>query len=134
MNDRTFVYATHIGATPEKPWQALTDNAFIGQYWEGEWRIESDWKAGSASAGIAGVGSGPRQRAQTLHSSRRAGRNQQNVPPAAHFAEPRPARELESIWHYTDNGELAATERVDFDRAPEDRWVTAEAFLPIGMA
>jgi len=47
MNSRTFVYALHIAATPEKLWEALTSNAFWQQYWNGEWRIESDWRAGS---------------------------------------------------------------------------------------
>jgi uncharacterized protein YndB with AHSA1/START domain len=47
MSSRTFVYALHIGATPDKLWQALTGNEFWQQYWNGEWRIESDWKVGS---------------------------------------------------------------------------------------
>jgi uncharacterized protein YndB with AHSA1/START domain len=46
MNDRTFVYAIYIAATPEQLWQGLTSNEFIQQYWP-EWRIESDWQAGS---------------------------------------------------------------------------------------
>lgn len=47
MNDQTFVYAIHIATTPEKLWEALTSNEFIQQYWQGEWRIDSDWKVGS---------------------------------------------------------------------------------------
>ncbi len=46
MSDHTYVYAIHIATTPEKLWDALTGNEFIQQYWP-EWRIESDWKAGS---------------------------------------------------------------------------------------
>jgi len=46
-NDHTFVYAIHIATTPEKLWEALTSNAFWQKYWNGEWRIESDWKVGS---------------------------------------------------------------------------------------
>jgi uncharacterized protein YndB with AHSA1/START domain len=46
MNDRTYVYAIHIATTPEKLWNALTSTDFMRQYWP-EWRIESDWKAGS---------------------------------------------------------------------------------------
>ena len=47
MNDRTYVYDIHIATMPEKLWQALTDNAFIQQYWGGEWLMDSDWKTGS---------------------------------------------------------------------------------------
>jgi uncharacterized protein YndB with AHSA1/START domain len=57
MNDRTYVYAIHIATTAEKLWQALTDNTFIHQYWGGEWRMESDWKAGSALTYYAKDGS-----------------------------------------------------------------------------
>ena len=48
MSDRTFVYAIHIAATPEKVWEALTRNEFWQKYWDGEWRIESDWQVGSS--------------------------------------------------------------------------------------
>lgn len=44
---RTCVYALHIGASPEKVWEALTSNDFIQKYWQGEWRFESDWQTGS---------------------------------------------------------------------------------------
>lgn len=46
MSDRTYVYAIHIATTPEKLWTALTSNEFISQYFP-EFRLESDWKAGS---------------------------------------------------------------------------------------
>ncbi|MGV3526412.1 MAG: SRPBCC domain-containing protein [Candidatus Sericytochromatia bacterium] len=45
---KTCVYALHIASTPEQVWQALTSNAFISAFWEGEWRFESDWQTGSA--------------------------------------------------------------------------------------
>lgn len=44
---KTCVYALHIASTPEQVWQALTSNTFISQYWQGEWRFESDWQTGS---------------------------------------------------------------------------------------
>ncbi|HEY4239606.1 MAG TPA: SRPBCC family protein [Kofleriaceae bacterium] len=42
-----FVYVTFIRTTPEKLWKALTDKAFIRQYWFGM-TIESDWTQGSS--------------------------------------------------------------------------------------
>jgi uncharacterized protein YndB with AHSA1/START domain len=47
MADSRFVYVTYIRTTPEKLWQALTDPAFIRQYWCGI-RAESDWTPGSS--------------------------------------------------------------------------------------
>lgn len=41
-----FVYYIHIAATPEKVWQALTDNQLITRYFFGH-TIQSDWKLGS---------------------------------------------------------------------------------------
>jgi uncharacterized protein YndB with AHSA1/START domain len=46
MSERTYVYAIHIATTAERLWEALTSTQFIQQYWP-EWRIESDWQAGS---------------------------------------------------------------------------------------
>jgi uncharacterized protein YndB with AHSA1/START domain len=46
MAESRFVYVTYIRTTPEKLWQALTDPAFIRQYWCGI-RAESDWTPGS---------------------------------------------------------------------------------------
>ncbi|MDN5667729.1 MAG: metalloregulator ArsR/SmtB family transcription factor [Renibacterium salmoninarum] len=43
--DEDFVYTTYIKTTPEKLWQALTEPAFIKQYWGIE--LISDWKVGS---------------------------------------------------------------------------------------
>ena len=47
MARSTFVYVTYIRTTPEKLWSALTDVAFIQQYWFG-FRCESEWTVGSA--------------------------------------------------------------------------------------
>ena len=42
----SFSYLTHIAATPDSVWRALTDGALTRQYWYGR-RAESDWKVGS---------------------------------------------------------------------------------------
>jgi uncharacterized protein YndB with AHSA1/START domain len=42
----SFSYVTHIAATPDSVWRALTDGALTQQYWYGR-RAESDWKVGS---------------------------------------------------------------------------------------
>jgi uncharacterized protein YndB with AHSA1/START domain len=47
MARSTFTYVTYIRTTQEKLWTALTDPAFIKQYWFGM-VIESQWKAGSS--------------------------------------------------------------------------------------
>src|SRR5690242_3121394 len=47
MADSRFVYVTYIRTTPEKLWQALTDPAFIRQYWC-RIQAESDWTPGSS--------------------------------------------------------------------------------------
>jgi uncharacterized protein YndB with AHSA1/START domain len=46
MARSTFVYVTYIRTTPETLWSALTDAAFMKQYWFGM-RCESRWTAGS---------------------------------------------------------------------------------------
>ncbi len=46
MARSTFVYVTYIRTTPEKLWSALTDAAFMKQYWFGN-HCESEWKPGS---------------------------------------------------------------------------------------
>jgi len=46
MNDRTYVYAIHIGTTAEKLWDALTLGEFTQHYWGGR-RIESTWEVGA---------------------------------------------------------------------------------------
>ncbi len=47
MARSTFVYVTYIRTTPEQLWAALTDAAFMRQYWFGN-HCESQWIAGSA--------------------------------------------------------------------------------------
>jgi uncharacterized protein YndB with AHSA1/START domain len=46
MAKSTFVYVTYIRTTPEKLWQALTDPAFVKQYWYGV-QVQCAWKVGS---------------------------------------------------------------------------------------
>ena len=46
MAQDRFVYVTYIRTTPEKLWSALTDTAFIKQYWFGM-RAESQFTTGS---------------------------------------------------------------------------------------
>ena len=46
MARSTYVYVTYIRTTPEKLWSALTDAAFMQQYWFGT-HAESQWTAGS---------------------------------------------------------------------------------------
>ena len=42
-----FVYVTYIRTTPEKLWQALTDQEFVRQYWFGVTQ-ETPWEKGAA--------------------------------------------------------------------------------------
>lgn len=56
MNDFTYVYSIEIAATPEKVWEALTQDAFWKQYWGGEWGIESVWLAGTKVQFYSGDG------------------------------------------------------------------------------
>ena len=46
MARSTFVYVTYIRTTPQKLWSALTDPAFMKQYWFGM-HCESEFTAGS---------------------------------------------------------------------------------------
>ena len=46
MSKPKFVYVTYIRSTPEKVWQALTDQQMIRKYWFGM-MAECDWKPGS---------------------------------------------------------------------------------------
>ena len=46
MPTAEFVYVTYIRSTRERVWQALTDNAFIAQYWSNHHNV-SDWEVGS---------------------------------------------------------------------------------------
>jgi uncharacterized protein YndB with AHSA1/START domain len=55
MARSTFVYVTYIRTTPEKLWSALTDAAFMKQYWFGT-HCESQWTAGSSWTLVSGEG------------------------------------------------------------------------------
>ena len=46
MKDDPFVYVTFIKTTPEKLWEALTNNEFIKDFWFGS-TLETDWEVGS---------------------------------------------------------------------------------------
>ena len=55
MARSTFVYVTYIRTTPEKLWGALTDVAFMKQYWFGT-HCDSGWTAGSSWKHVSGDG------------------------------------------------------------------------------
>lgn len=55
MAKSQFVYVTYIRTTPERLWSALTDEAFMTQYWFGM-HCESRWTAGSPWRLVAGDG------------------------------------------------------------------------------
>ena len=55
MARSTFIYVSYIRTTPEKLWSALTDAAFMKQYWFG-CHGESAWRAGSSWKNIDGNG------------------------------------------------------------------------------
>ena len=55
MARSTFVYVTYIRTTPHKLWSALTDAAFMKQYWFGM-HCESQWTAGSPWQLVSGDG------------------------------------------------------------------------------
>ncbi len=61
MARSTFVYVTYICTTPEKLWSALTDAAFMKQYWfgnhcESQWTAGSPWKLVSDSGAVLDAG------------------------------------------------------------------------------
>ena len=61
MARSTFVYVTYIRTTPDRLWAALTDPAFIEQYWfgvrgESEWTPGSSWKSVSPQGTILDAG------------------------------------------------------------------------------
>ena len=55
MARSTFVYVTYIRTTPEKLWSALTDVAYMKQYWFGN-HCESQWTPGSSWKMVSGDG------------------------------------------------------------------------------
>ena len=55
MTKPTFVYVTYIATTLEKLWDALTNEAFVQQYWAdrpeskpADGQIQSDWQLGAS--------------------------------------------------------------------------------------
>ena len=55
MARSTYTYVTYIRTTPEQLWQALTDPAFMREYWFGS-HGESDWTPGSPWTLVAADG------------------------------------------------------------------------------
>jgi uncharacterized protein YndB with AHSA1/START domain len=60
MTDQ-FIYVTYIRTTPEKLWQALTDQTFVRQYWFGmtqdcSWEKGAPWKLKFQDGKIADAG------------------------------------------------------------------------------
>lgn len=86
MAKSTFVYVTYIRTTPEKLWSALTDQAFMKQYWFGM-HCESQWTAGSPWRMVRADGS---------------------VCDAGEIIESAPLRRLVIRWQHQDNPELKA--------------------------
>lgn len=86
MTRSTFVYVTYIRTTTEKLWSALTDEAFMKQYWFGM-HCESQWVAGSPWRMVRADGS---------------------VCDAGEIIESEPLRRLVIRWQHQDNPELKA--------------------------
>src|SRR5262249_46512063 len=55
MARSTYVYVSYICTTPEKLWSALTEKAFIEQYWFGM-QCESQLRPGSSWKMVSGKG------------------------------------------------------------------------------
>ncbi|MBV8649038.1 SRPBCC family protein [Paludibacterium sp.] len=86
MAKSQFVYVTYIRTTPEKLWSALTDAAFMKQYWFGM-HCESQWTAGSPWKMVASDG---------------------HVFDAGEIVEAEPLRRLVICWQHQNNPELQA--------------------------
>ncbi len=61
MSESSFTYVTFIRTTPERLWQALTEPAFVRQYWFGvdvrtDWQAGSDWQLAFSDGRIADTG------------------------------------------------------------------------------
>jgi uncharacterized protein YndB with AHSA1/START domain len=55
MARSTFVYVTYIRTSPERLWSALTDAAFMKEYWFGN-HCDSRWTAGASWKNVSGDG------------------------------------------------------------------------------
>lgn len=86
MARSSFVYVSYIRTTPEELWSALTDGAFMEQYWFGL-HAESEWRAGSGWRMVAADG-------RTVD--------------AGEIVEAEPPRRLVIRWQHQDNAELRA--------------------------
>ena len=86
MTRTTFVYVTYIRTTQDKLWSALTDAAFMKQYWLGH-HCESKWTAGSAWKMVASNG---------------------DLTDAGEILEADPPRRLVILWTHERNPELKA--------------------------
>jgi len=86
MNRSTYVYETYIRTTPDKLWTALTDPAFMRQYWFGS-HGDSNWTAGSPWKLVAADGS---------------------VSDAGEIVEADPPRRLVIRWRHMNKPELNA--------------------------
>jgi len=86
MAKSSFVYVSYIRTTPEKLWLALTDAAFMTQYWFGM-HAESGWTAGSPWKLVSGEG---------------------QVYDAGEIVEALPPRRLVIRWQHQNRPELKA--------------------------
>lgn len=86
MARSTFVYVTYIRTTPEELWSALTDAAFMKQYWFGN-HCESQWTPGSSWKNVYPDG---------------------RVTDAGEIVEAEPPRRLVIRWQHQDKPELKA--------------------------
>ncbi len=86
MARSTFVYVTYIRTTPEKLWSALTDAAFMKQYWFGT-HCDSQWTAGSSWTLVSGDG---------------------QILDAGEIVEAEPPRRLVIRWQHQNKPELKA--------------------------
>jgi uncharacterized protein YndB with AHSA1/START domain len=86
MARSTFIYVTYIRTTKEKLWSALTDEAFIKQYWFGM-RCDSRWTTGSSWKLVSGDG---------------------QIFDAGEIVEAEPQRRLVIRWQHENKPELKA--------------------------
>jgi uncharacterized protein YndB with AHSA1/START domain len=86
MAKSTYLYVSYIRTTPEKLWSALTDAAFMKQYWFG-CHCESEWTPGSSWTLLSGEG---------------------KVLDAGEIVEAEPPRRLVIRWHHQSKPELKA--------------------------
>ena len=86
MARSTFIYVTYIRTTPGKLWSALTDPAFMKQYWFGN-HCESQWTVGSSWKNVYPDG---------------------RVTDAGEIVEAEPPRRLVIRWRHEDKPELKA--------------------------